>query len=442
MAGKENNFVLGTRGINLVDEPLALEDGDLQNAQNAEFRRTAGKMAIGIRGGLARLNASDLGGSILGGANIPLPSPLSASLTRAFLVARNTLTANTWQRSTNGTTWATAATPSQAQTYAQAVDANFGYFNQRCVSYQGKLIYPGSDYVQYPTASDTAPPIRVWDGTNDFEIGRVPKNPESGAANTILINDFVVHSNRVYYCTYDPGGAAPNHFGRVIELDLGTGQMTQIGDRFDAGSGGMPYCLCSHNGLLWVGTYGIGGSAVGNIYSINVDTEDTWTLRHTTGIGAGYILSMASYRGILYFGCQGDAGSAALVRTLANDYTTAATSDTGSDTTAFNYYAALTVYNDELYAVYVSNSGAPTICHVRKFDGSSWTTDLDVDAAQSDRHVGQAFVNPYDDSLLIAFLSTDASAIDGFIYRKASGAWTAVETGLNCRGFLGRVDTA
>lgn len=443
MAGKESNFSLGTRGINLVDEPLALQDGDLQNAQNAEFRRTAGKQGIGKRGGLARLNSSDLGGSVLGGANVPLPSPLTG-ITRTFYVARGTLTANPWVSSTSGTSWADVATPAAPQSYARPVDASFNYYNQRCASLGGRLVYAGNDYVQYPTASDTAPPIRVYDGSRDVEICRIPLNPSSGAANTILINDFCVHNNQLFLCTYDPGGAAPNHRGRVFRLDLETGQLTQIGNRFGGGTnentGGMPYCLASHNGLLWVGTYGIAGAAVGKIWSFRVGVDTTWTLRHTTAAGAGYITSMASFRGVLYFGCQGDAGSAALIRTLATDNSTVATSDTGSDTNAFNYYASLIVYNSELYAVYYSPGGGTPITHVRKFDGSSWTTDLDVDAAQTAKHPGMGFVHNYDTSLLLAFQSTDASAVDGFIYRKSGGSWTAVKTGLNCRGFIGRVD--
>lgn len=445
MAGKVSNFTLGTKGINLVDEPLSLQDGDLQNAQNAEFRRNAGRLALGKRGGLARLNGTDLGGSVLGGANVPLPSPLTG-ITRTFYVSRGTLTSNPWVSSTNGTSWADSATPDDPQSWAKAVDANYDYYNQRgVISYQGKLVYAGDDYVQYPTASDTAPPIRVFDGITDIEIGRVPLNPAAGGSNTILINDFCVHMGRLFFATYDPGGSAPDLGGRVIELDLETGQMTQIGNSWGNGSGenagGCPYTLASHNGLLWAGTYGISGSAVGKIYSFRVDVDSTWTLRVTSATGAGYIMSMVSYRGVLYFGTQGDAGSAALVRTLATDNTTTATSDTGSDTSAFNYYAALIVYNSELYAVYCSLGAGTPITHIRKFDGSSWTTDLDVDSAQVAAHVGMAFVHSYDTSLLIAFLASDAaSAEDGFIYRKVGGVWTAVKEDLNCRGFVGRVD--
>lgn len=439
MADKESNYALGTKGLDLVTEPLALQDGDLQNAQNAEFRRDKAKQGLGKRGGLARLNASGLGGSVLGGANVPLPSPLSTTLVRSFHAALITADGDTWITSPNGTTWTEGTSPARAQTYDQSDDANFDYRNQRCVTFNGVLVYAGADYVQYPTVNHTAPPIRVFDGTTDAEICRIPYNPDSGAdKNCILITDFVIHRNRLFVSVYDPGGSAPNHYGRVFELDIETGQLTQIGNRFGAASGGMPYTLASHNGLLWASTYGIAGASDGYIYSFRVDVDSTWTERYSA---AGYVLSMVSYRGELYFGNQGDAGTAALVQKLATDNTTLTTSKTGSDTSAFNYYAGLTVYDDDLYAVYVSRGAGTPITVVQKFDAGSWTDDLDVAAAQTDADIGQAFVHSYNTSLLMAFVASGETALDGFIYRKISGVWTAVATGLNTRGMLGRVDT-
>lgn len=432
MAGKETNFTLGTRGVNLVDEPLALQDGDLQNAQNAEFRRDAAAQGIGKRGGLARLNASDLGGSVLGGAHVPLPSPLSSTLARAFHAALGTVDSDTWDRSTNGTTWASVTTPARAQTQAQAPGPE--WLNQTCGTLNGVLVYAGNDYVQYPAANATAPPIRVYDGTTDAEICRVPYNPDSGAATQcIAVLCFAVHRARLFLGVHDNGPR-----GRVLELDLETGQLTQIGGGFST-TAGYPYCLVSHNGLLWAGTSQLGGGT-GYIYSFRVDVDTAWTLRVTTAVGAGQIRSLASYGGILYYGTQGIAGTDALLRTLANDYTTTATSDTGSKVTDPDGFDALMPYDGDLYCVYTC--ATENICQIRVFDGTSWTTDLDIFATEGRAaYAGQPFANTHDDSLLIPFLATNDGTSDGFIYRKSGGTWTKVVTGANIRGFLGRVDT-
>lgn len=428
MAGKETNFTLGTKGLNLVDEPLSLQDGDLQNAQNAEFRRDGGAQGIGLRGGTSRLNSADLGGTILGGAGVPLPSPLSSSLVRAFHAALSTGSAtDTWERSTDGTTWAGVTAPARAIIQAKSPASN--YLNQRCVSFNGNLVYSANDYTQ----GTDQPPVRVYDGTTDAEICTIPDNPaSSGVCNTVL--DYIVHRQRLFLAAYDPGPR-----GRVLELDLETGQLQQIGNAFDT-TAGMPYCLCSHNGLLWVGTAKLAGAAVGRIYSFRVDVDTSWTLRVTTGAGQGYIRSMASFQGELYFGTNGDAGTDALLRVLENDYTTVTTSDTGSKLNDPDEFDALTVYDGALYCVY--SCTGEDISQVRKFDGSSWTTDLDIFAAEARAaQVGQMFVNVRDTSLLVAFCSTGDGNSDGFIYRKVSGSWVKEVTGEDVRGFLGRVDT-
>lgn len=441
MGGKINVYNLGEQGVNVVKSPIHLTDGELRSAQNAIWDPSEAEGGIRKRGGMPRFSGSAMAGAVRGIVNVPLAAP--GDITRTFYLALGTFDSDTWATSANGTTWAEGATPARSQSLVQTSDAAVQYQNQRMATINRRIYYPGNDYVQYPAANHTAPSVRVFDGTNDYELFRIPYNPASGSTtNTKLITDFVVHDGRLYMAVYDPGGSAPDHRGRVFEFDPDTGTITQVGNAFGGGAGentgGMPFCLASHNGYLWAGTYGISGLAVGKIYSIRPGVDSTWALKVTTATGAGYIMSMVSFRGELYFGTQGDAGSAALLRKLSNTGALS-TIDTGSATDAGNYYAGLIVFEDNLYVSYVNLAPAMgKTTHIRKYDGTSVTTDRDVDATDAGaRDMGQPFV--YGSALYFPFLGTAAANNDGFLLRKTSGTWSNVLTA-NIRGFFGRVD--
>ncbi len=441
MAGKINVYNLGEKGVNVVKSPIHLTDGELRSAQNAIFDPASAEGGIRKRGGMPRFSGSAMAGAVQGIVNVPLPA--SGQIARTFYLALGVFDADTWATSVTGVTWTDGVTPARAQTLTQCqIGGTILYYSQRMATFNRRIYYAGSDYIQYNAANHTAPPVRVYDGVNDYELFRIPYNPVSGSTtNSYLITDFCVHDGRLYMAVYDPGGVAPDHRGRVFEFDPDTGVVTQIGEAWGNTSGtlagGMPFCLCSHNGMLWAGTNGISGAAVGKIYSIRPGIDTGWTLQITTAVGAGYIISMASWRGELYYGTQGDAGSAALLRKRDNAGVLS-TIDTGASTDAGNHYAAITVFNDELYATYVSTLGATKVTHIRKYDGAAVTTDRDVDSLDAPRYCGQGFV--YNSALYLPFLATGVNAADGFLLRKTGGAWTKVLDLANLRGFIGRVD--
>lgn len=439
MPGKISIYNLGERGVNVVKSPIHLTDGELRSAQNAIFDPASAEGGIRKRGGMPRFSGSAMAGSVMGIVNVPLAAP--SQITRYFFLALSTEDADTWARSTDGTTWTEVTSPARAQSITHVVDAQHQYYVGKMATLNRKIYYFGNDYVQ----GTTDPPVRVYDGTNDYELFRVPFNPAAGSAtHTILGNTFCVHDGKLYMSVYDPGGAAPDTGGRVFEFDPDTGYITQVGNLWGNGAGevagGMPYSLCSHNGMLWAGTYGLAGASTGRIYSIRPGIDTTWTLRVTTAAGAGWIISMASYKGELYYGTQGDAGSAALLRKRANDGTLS-TIDTAPSTDAFNYFGGLTVFNSELYAAWVNLS--PAVAKetlIRKWDGSAMSTDRDVATNDGARDVGQPLV--YGSTLYFPFKATSTAAADGFLLKKTGGTWSKPLSNANIRGFMGRVDVA
>jgi hypothetical protein len=98
------------------------------------------------------------------------------------------------------------------------------------------------------------------------------------------------------------------------------------------------------------------------------------------------------------------------------------------------------VYSGELYAVEYF-SGATDVIHIKKWDGSSWTTDRDVDATDGTDTTGPQMPGNsilLGSDLFIAFrpISESDSSADGFVLRKSAGAWSKVDAAINSNGML------
>ena len=436
-------YALGEHGVNVVKSPIHLGDGELTAAQNARFNPEGETGGLQKRGGLTGLNAALAGGAVKGLMAVPLPD--SDLQVTTLYAAMATADANTWYASTDGTTWTPGTAPADPVQIAKLPIGE--YYSQRVATLGGSLYYPINGYTQYdagpPVVTGTAPVLNAYDGTDDLGTVAIPYNPiAGGTSNAMVVLDQVVHRGALYLAVYDPGGTAPNHRGRVFKLDPSTGSLTQVGNRFGAGTGeavgGMPMALTSFNGMLWAGTYGVSGNAVGRIYRIRPGFDETWTQDHATTAGQGYILSMASYKGLLYAATTGDAGSEALVkvRSAAGAWTA---SLTGSTTTGGHYLTSLTVFNDLLFCAEVDDA-AGSVCLVKSFDGTDWATDLDVEAGYSIKDSGQTLV--YGGNLYWVWCATGAAQgnADGFILKRTTaGTWSNPLATANLRGYLGKV---
>lgn len=266
----------------------------------------------------------------------------------------------------------------------------------------------------------------------------IPNNPLAvGPAR--WISDLWVNNGLIYMGVFDLGGVAPDLNGRVLAFNPDTRTVDQVGKLpFGDGTGemqqGFPFCLTSYLGQLWAGTYGItAAGTLGNLYRILPGVDENWTLDKTALAASGYYMSLCEYNGNLYAASSSTAaGNSARVeqRTAAAVWSTSFTApDTG-----ISYCCGLIVFEGELYAAYFKNTVRVLI---KKFDGTSWTTDKDVgvDYGNLSAAPGAPFI--YGEDLYWPFTALTAAGTTGFLLKRTpSGVWSQVLTGLSIRGAL------
>jgi hypothetical protein len=292
----------------------------------------------------------------------------------------------------------------------------FGGFPGPACQFGNRMVYAPGGY----TVGTDLPTIRNFDGVSDREVASLPKTATGGIPKGVVT--MLSANGTVYLTTLDSGTSASDFAGRVFELDMESGNLTQIGSAFSSGQ--LPYCLAWHNGRLWMGTNsGAPGTTVGKIYYMRQDGVDTdWTIENT--LTAACAVCMLSYRGLLYIGCSASAGNSAkvLVRGVDNAYTT---SRTGAGTAANNAFLAMTLFGDSLYTSYWNPSTISEIHQLSFVPGdsdpeiASWTTVYD----QTDDGITKPWVAfPVDDTVMLALaggLTFTASLIlteDGVVW--------------------------
>jgi hypothetical protein len=92
--------------------------------------------------------------------------------------------------------------------------------------------------------------------------------------------------------------------------------------------------------------------------------------------GVGGVLSMASYKGLLYVGCDAravDGTNKILVRDTLGAWATSYTATSAGTFRDSNGFPSMVVFNDKLYAGFWNPDTVPD-CYVKVFDGNAWTT--------------------------------------------------------------------
>lgn len=440
MGGSFSNYNVGAEGVNLVKDPLELSDSEATQLQNAELvpdESKGGQGALSKRSGLAALNGSALAGSVLGMISLPLQTTFTRSLV-AFL---GDAAANTLSTSTDGTTWTATSTPGRAMLQTgRSLDGSAHKGPARSASIRSMILYAGNDY----TDGSTNPPILFWDGTTAGELTRVTAAPTGDGTPPKMIKDWIVANGKVYFSVNDPRPGTA-YAGAVYELNMDSGVVKMIGTAFgDAPgqTGGLPRCMIWYQGKLWVGLHAVGsaGAALGRMVSIDPAAESTWTVEGA--VFTGFPISIAEFLGELYIGTEEQESilRSGVIKRTSSTGLYASVYSGGSDGDA--HLSCLTVFDSALYAVEF-HASATDILHVKKTtDGSTWTTDLDMDASVTGSvltsiplYPGDALV--FDSKLYIAFKSTMSSATDGFVMQRTIGAvWTKVLSG-NIQGTLG-----
>lgn len=421
-----SNNVFGVDGVNLVKDPLKLTLSEATQLQNAELlmdEATGGAAALKMRGGLAALNGSALASTVLG----VFGWPLRTTYTRTIYAARQTEDSNTFKTSSAGTSWADSALPSAAAAEAKFADEDNSRTQRRLRAYRSFVLYAGNGY----TKGTDDPILTLWDGTNAFTVTSIKYGPSSNGSVPFAITDVYVANGLLYLAIHDQGGTAPNLSGRVVSVNLDTGQVKQIANSFGSGTGevagGAPACLYFYKGELFVGlNTGNTTNGIGKIVRCFPGVDTTWTA-DVSNLVQG-VTSMVAFKGDLYATTRSSASAAEVITRRAATGTTWATVDTGVGSAGNGHYAHLTVHESALYAVDY-HATAPTI-HIRtSTDGTSWSTSRDVDSSDG----GAAGNLPggslsYNSALYFVFRSTTATATDGFIMRFASAAWTKIDT--------------
>lgn len=425
------NSRFGEGGVNIVKNPLQLDDREGTQFQNAEWIRDAargGEGALSKRGGLAALTSA-LAGSILG----MLPIGLKTTYTRTLYAARGTEDSNTFIRTTNGTSWTDTSSPLAPADADKFTDADGERDARRIVTFRNLIVYPGNAY----TKGTDRPPFVSWDGSEALTISTVQYGP-SATANTpaFAISDMLVANGKVYMAVHDPGGSGADLAGRVMALDLKTGEFRQVANAFGSASGevtgGYPSALAWYQGQLWVGLNSNTSTAGnGKVVRCYPDVDSTWTSDVATLRQS--ISSLAVFKGDLYAGTHSSSASGAQIAkrdAAAGTWSAVATSGGGAD--GNGHYASFVV--DGSTAIYAVEywSGMTDIVHIlRSTDGSTWNTDRDVDANDSPAATPQVPGSGviYNSELFYVFRSTAVGAADGFIMKRSSGGtWSKVAT--------------
>lgn len=450
MADEIPEFLVGDAGVQLTSSPLHTPAGGLLSAQNCEFIRDMGLGGIGSRLGMARLNGSALAGSVAHLTNLPFayPNPL------VMMVGLNAGETDSWLKTTDGSSFtavsaAVAKKPIAVDKFTANLSVNlhpgFWFMPQRSASYKRRFYYASDDYVVwYPgiVVTATRPPLAQYDGTNSYELFRLPDNPTSPAGSyPHWIIGLWMFDGLIWMTTYDPTGTAPNLKGRVVTFDPETGTMKLIGNRFGDGTGeagrGMPWGLASFAGKMFCVTLGISGSIPepgGRVYSIQAGIDDTWATDRTFASDAQFGNDIIVYRGNLYVGTNGTAFLEPLVEkrtpggTWSNSFTAPGVGQ--------GYCGGFVEFDGNLYCC-LFQSGVR--CLIKKFDGSSWTTDKDIGVDYGTLiHAPGTPIIFNNDLYWPFFNSTSGVAMTNFLTKRTTGGvWTRPLTSRGLRGGLG-----
>jgi hypothetical protein len=392
-------YLVGKLGVTITQSPLHTPDGGLLTGQNVEYIRDQGLGGLGTRGGLGALNTSALAGSVLAIVNLPFDAPSvgGGDIPVRLLVYRITVAGSVqaWIESADGATFSTVAALTKFPT-----ETNPTVDSISLASLQRKLWFKEGDTGQGQ--------LIAWNGTSQV-VRRDFMDPYLTNEMTTFM---LAAEGRLYYTGAIPGGASY----AVYSFEPNTGQITQIGNLFTAASVGRPVSLAWAFGRLWALVDTIGSTST-VVYSILPGQETTWTQDSTGTVASpnrpGFmVVSDGELFATTY---SNDGTTPALVRrrTTSGWATSLTAADNGSR------FGHPIVFNGELFVGY--DNAAGTGLDIRKWDGSSWSVDKDIqtDFALTTPTIGQPVV--FLDALYWPFHGGTSMVAK----RTAAGVWSA-----------------
>lgn len=432
MGGKLNVYDMALKGVNVTEDPIHLTDGELTKAQNLQIDPVLKRGAVRRRDGLARLNGAALAGAVTGLA--PLPLPDLSTLTRYFYEAWDDAltgpTANTFRTSPDGAVWTTGVLAVRPQRAAQLPAAiNPAEMAVKWSVLRNKLYYPGNDYTE-TGASATPMTIHVWDGTADFVLCLIPIHPSFNfGADTQGVLAITPYSSELLILTTVDGNGATAR-GRVMILDITSGQITQLG--VETALTGAPLGLLVYNGRIFIGTF-IGNLTAGKVFSLRLGDATLTDSGLVLALGEG-VTDMIVFLGDLYVGTSAGWPAANAIPSHIKKFTTStgawSTAATNGSTALGNRYGPFILSSDGLtaFCFFCTRGGQQDI--LKSTDGAAWTSDYDITV-----NVGATFIqsgrpvrDANGDIYWVIYNSSQAGKI---IKRTAAGVWSIADSAAN-----------
>lgn len=296
---KTEVWTLGLLGVDVVNGPLHLNDGDLLSAQNAEPFTEEGEGGIRKRLGIDEFTPTSIGTPIAAITSIPMVDNYP-TFRRLVALISSSMAASSHRTSTNGTTWANLSgitTPSRIE--------NQGV-NQAVPSFNGVLYYPISDCAA----------MQTYNGIGVASAAPLPQStlrPSDGLfyGPALLVLNVVVRDGAIWWAVRFPSsGGNPASIEVVYQHDPTAGSYTPVAQPFaqEAAVVGSPTADGIVDGIVygievWQGRVYVQlvkQSGNGRVYSAVVG-DATWTLEEeiTGGIPGGLA---AAEDGALYAG--------------------------------------------------------------------------------------------------------------------------------------------
>ncbi len=431
---------MAEKGVNVTKSPIHLEDGELTKAQNWQTDPTLADGAIRRRDALVKLNSSALAGAVKG--LIALPYPDNFTTARTFYAAIDDATTNTWRVSTTGAaaSWSTI-TDSTLRKAQNSVNvggtATFGVLRglQNWASHNHKIYFPGQDYNSPAEAGTNTPPtVYSWDGTTALKLFTAPPEPNcypnSGTSGVTAVTSIVPYSKtELLIGVLSRAVASSRYFGSLLLYDTVTGALEQLGSATSL-QGELIFAPYVFQNRIWLAsTY---FDLIGNINHIRWirPGDSAWTTDadfHAASIGG---TTMAEFLGDLYLGTHSAAATVATIRkrtTATGAWSTVKSTD-GVGTGQYIGPLIVTADGLTILAFYNTNNGtAPVLRILSSTDGTTWVTDLDIDADLGATHFVSGI--PYLDSDGSIYWPIRKSDDTGFIKKRTSaGVWSTVDT--------------
>jgi hypothetical protein len=441
MGGQISVYGMGSGGVNLVKDPLELDDVEATQLQNAELvpdESKGGEGSLSKRGGLSALTSA-LAGSILGMVALPLQSNYVRTL---YIAMGSANAAKKWLKTTDGTTFTTASTPTlgakQYDKYTAVLAGQSALTSSphgHGVTYKNRALYIGDDYT--PGDTTLTVPIITFDGTNYDTLFRIPMGSNTDGTGPYAVTDVLQANGKIYIAVAEKAASSSFHGGRVLAYDPINNTLSQVCNAIGSGTGevsgsNVPVCLAWFNGQLFCGLHASnsGTADIGKVIRCYPSVDTTWTTDVSNLNGKPN--AMIVFKGALYV-CTDTSDS---IATVSKRGTTGTWSDveTVSGTSS---YMQPQVYNDKLYVCQVVDDVSDTVKIRVTTDGASWSDSRDVYT----NDLGSNRIKPtgsivFNGLLFYAFPPNTGSdtGTDGFLLKFNGTTWTKLTSETNIGG--------